>query len=1471
MGGATDLKRDLAESRAGEAALAEVLAVMSRTPPDLQAVLDTVVQRAGELCDARRNGSLFLIDGDTFHLAAGSPESSDKIRDWRELIRHPFPIERSYIVKHAFESKAVFHVRDATVEADSDDFRQDAVEFGYHTALGVPLLRGDAVIGVLSLIRPEVRPFTEREIALVRAFADQAAIAIDNTRLSTETRDALERQIAVSQVLEAMSQSTADVSIVFRTIVRSAVNLCLADNASIFRADGEVYRHVASATASGRFADEAAFERIATEAARQGRLVKERATVVGRVLLEKATVQSPDVRADPDYDNTRGLDFIAALSGTSARTVLGVPIVKGAALVGIVIARRNEVSPFSPREIDVLETFARQAAVAVENVRLFNETKEALERQTATADILRAIAGSPTDLAPVLDAIATSVVRFCGATDAQVWIKRGDDLYPEAHYGDLPRSNRPVAASADTVSGAAMLERRTIHIPDVESEAANAFPATRERFAALGQRAVLVAPLLREGSPIGTIALRKREPIPFTPNQIRLVEAFADQAVIAIENVRLFNETKEALERQTAIGDVLRVISSSPTSVEGALEAIVSSARRFCGAEDAAIGLIEESWLVNKAHDGGVGFAVGSRLPLDRGSVSGRCITDVATVQVLDLGAEAAEYPVGASLSRQFGIRTAIATPLLREGKPIGSLSLRRLEVRPFTEKQIELLRTFADQAVIAIENVRLFNETKKALEQQTATADVLKAISRSAFDLNSVFDVAVENANRLCHGDWAYVFRRDGDVFRLVATSGGLPELVAYEYAHPTSVGRSTLVGRTAIEKRPVHIPDLFKDPEYHWPPNREHGVHTVLGVPIMRGDEVVGIIGVARMQVDPFSDEEIGLVQTFADQAAIAIENVRLFNETKESLDQQTAVAHVLKVISETPFDLDPMYQAVTESAVRLCEADNATFWSGQGSSFVVRAQSGLPSKYNVGDRLTTGKSVVGMTAAARRTTHVPDATRDLSLPQDGPGTRLGVPILAEGRLLGVLGLTRRVARAFTDRQVELVETFARQAAIAIENVRLFNETKEALERQTAISEVLKTISRSAFDLGPVLEIVTENAARLAGADIAWTSRAEGDLFSTVAYSSAFPMDVRAELAAAREREGSEGWLPIGPKFGVMGIVLEDQTTVHIPDAKANPLFQNARVVRMTNARTVLGVPMMRDEGVIGGMVLARYTVRPFSDREVELVRTFVDQAAIAIENVRLFNEIQEKSRQLEVASRHKSEFLATMSHELRTPLNAIIGFSEALIEQMFGPVNPKQAEYLNDVLSSGKHLLTLINDILDLAKIEAGRMELDVDRFSLVEALQNGITMVRERASRHGIAVALDVAPDIDLIEADPRKVKQVLFNLLSNAVKFTADGGRVEVAARRANGDVVVTVRDTGIGIAPEDQERIFEEFQQARRASERSREGTGLGLALAKRFVELHGGRIWVDSAVGRGSTFTFTLPLRTPAPLRVTA
>jgi signal transduction histidine kinase len=466
----------------------------------------------------------------------------------------------------------------------------------------------------------------------------------------------------------------------------------------------------------------------------------------------------------------------------------------------------------------------------------------------------------------------------------------------------------------------------------------------------------------------------------------------------------------------------------------------------------------------------------------------------------------------------------------------------------------------------------------------------------------------------------------------------------------------------------------------------------------------------------------------------------------------------------------------------------------------------------------------------------------------------------MLREGRSIGAIVLARYEVRPFDEREIELVQTFADQAAIAIENVRLFNNTKESLESQTAVGEVLKAISRSAFELDPILDTVVENAARLADADLAWLLRREGDqVVGGARYATDGNMSVFASLDGLRSlsRFTASG-------TSIAGRAYVDRRTIHLEDITLETeLYEASRVPKATGSRTVLAVPLLVEGEAIGVILVSRRTVRRFSDREVRVVETFADQAAIAIQNVRLFNEIQDKSQQLEVANRHKSEFLANMSHELRTPLNAIIGFSEVLLQGIFGDVNEKQREYLADVLGSGQHLLSLINDILDLSKIEAGRMDLELSTFALRDALDSGLTIVRERASRHGIALSAAVASDVGTIVADERKVKQILYNLLSNAVKFTPDGGKVEVSVRADNGHIRVEVRDTGIGIAGEDQQRIFEEFRQVGR--ERSREGTGLGLTLTKRFVELHGGRIWLESSPGKGSTFIFTVPARRPA------
>ncbi len=405
------------------------------------------------------------------------------------------------------------------------------------------------------------------------------------------------------------------------------------------------------------------------------------------------------------------------------------------------------------------------------------------------------------------------------------------------------------------------------------------------------------------------------------------------------------------------------------------------------------------------------------------------------------------------------------------------------------------------------------------------------------------------------------------------------------------------------------------------------------------------------------------------------------------------------------------------------------------------------------------------------------------------------------------------------------------------------------EALEQQTATAEILRVISASLTDARPVFETIAANAARLCDANFAVVLLHHDGRLSSAAHTSITP-----DFADYFER----GY-PVNRETATGRAALE-RRPVQVLDILADPEFIVTAAHRSESVRTVLAVPMLRDEALLGVIATWRREVRPFSDKQIKLLETFADQAVIAIQNTRLFQEIQEKSRQIEVANRHKSEFLSAMSHELRTPLNAIIGFSEALKARFFGELNAKQAEYVDDIHASGHHLLSLINDILDLSKIEAGRMELDVSTFDVAASVEQALTFVRERAERARVALDVSVAPEVGSYAGDERKFRQILLNLLSNAIKFTPAGGRVGVSARRANGALQLAVSDTGVGISPEQQETIFEEFRQVVSDRSQKREGTGLGLALARRFVELHGGRIWVQSEPGKGAVFTFTLP-----------
>jgi len=590
------------------------------------------------------------------------------------------------------------------------------------------------------------------------------------------------------------------------------------------------------------------------------------------------------------------------------------------------------------------------------------------------------------------------------------------------------------------------------------------------------------------------------------------------------------------------------------------------------------------------------------------------------------------------------------------------------------------------------------------------------------------------------------------------------------------------------------------------------------------------------------------------------MAIDNVRLFNETREALDQQTAISEILRVISSSPGDVRPMLNAVAERALKLCDAAESTIVLVEGDALRFAAGFGTTQTLAKDELIPlTRGSATGRAVIDRELFHMDDLA---TAPEDefpvgrelqrrfGHHAILSVPLMRKDRAIGAIALWRMEARRFSDKQIALVKTFADQAAIAIENVRLFNATKEALEQQTAVAEILRVISSSPTDVQPVLDAIAESAARLCDAASASMYLTDGTVLRHLASRGPSPDPV-----------SSVEVLPIN-RDSISGRALLERRTIEVDDmltAGADyPL--SLEIAQRSGHRTVVVVPLFREGKPFGTILLRRQEVRPFSERELALLRTFGDQAAIALENVRLFREIEDKSRQLEVANKHKSEFLANMSHELRTPLNAIIGFSEVLLEKMFGEINAKQQDYLSDIHSSGRHLLALINDILDLSKIEAGRMELEPSDFDVPTALQNAMTLVRERAQRHGIALSLQIDPAVRELRADERKFKQILVNLLSNAVKFTPDGGRVALRARPVESWLEVSVSDTGIGIAPEDQEKVFEEFRQVGGDYKTKQEGTGLGLALARRFVELHGGVISVQSELGKGATFTFTIP-----------
>ena len=1358
-----------------------------------------------------------------------------------------------------------------------------------------------------------------RQLHELRA-VDQAEMAV----LRAERTEAIEQQVATQQIMRAIASSPVDAQRVLDGIAEAAARLGGADRALIHRVDGDVIVGIAhSGTEPMTYA-------------LQARSL-DRGAVVGRAIVDRRTVNVNDMTvADQEFPTGA-----VAARQLGNRSTLATPLVREGEVIGALHVMRHEVRPFTPVQVRAVETFADQAVIAIENARLFEELErrngdltEALEQQTATAEVLRVIASSPTDLQTVLDAICESAAKLCAAPSAMIHRARDDDgsLFGSAGYGEsralidrITRENGGVPPATpptrDSLAGRCFTDGRTIRIEDATDEAVLAeYPILRHRQRTLGHRSTVSVPLMRRGTPIGVLGVHRFEVRPFTDREVELLEAFADQAVIAIENARLFSELERrtadlsrALEQQTALGEVLRVIAASPSDLQRVLDAIASAAARLTESDGAALHQAAGERLrslalygASFARQGASRSTEASIIPFSRLSISGRSLLERRTIHVSDVEAAVeSEFPGSRPGFQRIGARSQVSTPLLREGEAVGVLVVHRYELRPFTDSEIALLETFADQAVIAIENARLFEELEQrngdlseALEQQTATAEILRVIASTPTDPQRVLQAIIETAARLCEAPGGLVlqFRERDQRLSSRAYVGPTQEYArrnqqSFENAPVPPTTRESPAGRAFLEGRTIHLPDMAEAVQYEYPAARTIqaglGIRTAVCVPLLRHGTPIGVVMLERFEVRPFTDQQIALLEAFADQAVIAIENARLFEELQQrntdlhsALEQQTATADVLRAIASSPTDLQAVLQAIIDTAARLCDARSGTLVQAHESDgyFEARAMTGLTRERRARRRERFGPpvavpvtttSAVGRAYLEGRVVHVHDMAEavqteypDSRAIQSRVGfrTAIYVPLLRHGASIGIMSMHRYEVQPFSDQQIALLQAFADQAVIAIENARLFEELQErtsqltrSVEEQRALAEVSQTVS-SSLDLQQVLNTIIAHATRLAGADAGtiYELDAETRQFARrAAYQ--MPDELIAALDAAR---------PSADDNSVLGRMARGMATLQIPDLMAESGFSHpiGVVTRQAGFRALLIVPLIRERRMVGALNIRRKTPGAFPQAIVDLVETFASQSVLAIENARLFQEVEETSRALEQASQHKSQFLATMSHELRTPLNAIIGYSEMLQEEAEDLDADAFLPDLQRINGAGKHLLGLINDILDLSKIEAGRMDLFVEPINIAEMIAEVESVARPLVDKNGNALLVTCAEDVGEMHADQTKVRQALFNLMSNAGKFT-DHGTISLTVKRESDDwVTFSVADTGIGMTEEQLGRLFEAFSQAEASTGSQYGGTGLGLAISRHFCRLMGGDLTVESVHGEGSTFTVRLP-----------
>ena len=1499
-----DLERQLAEALEQQTATAEVLQVINSSPGDLAPVFEAILERAHRLCGVEY-GTLQLYDGEKFRTLTrrGFPEEVGQ--SWRD----PYSVAPNSPLRGLLEGEPLAEISDVIAyQAETPNPRAEAaIAVGIRSVLFLPLRRDNLLLGVISAGRREAKPFQANEVALLQNFAAQAVIAMENARLLTETREALEQQTATAEVLGVINASPGDLAPVFDALLEKATSVCDAASGILLTWDGEHLHRVAWRGASRELVEAL------------GEINKPvPGSLASRIVSGEPVIAVADLREGEGYVTGAPLPALARIGG--ARSLVAVALRKEDALLGIFSIFRQEVRPFSDKQIALLQNFAAQAVIAMENARLITETREALEQQTATAEVLGVINASPGDLAPVFDAMLEKAMRLCEAAYGVLWTSDGTAFRAAAVRGVPPdyadfvgrqrRSPQP-----DTALGQLALGSDVVHIPDVANR-----HTTEEvvlKLVELGSvRTLLAVSLRKDGSLLGSIHVYRQEVRPFTDKQIALLQNFAAQAVIAMENARLITETREALEQQTATAEVLGVINASPGDLKPVFEAMLQKAHMLCGAEFGTLFLRDGDVFHGVAMRGLPGpFAERMRqglrgvdAPIIRPLLDGERYVHIPDLAVID-------HPI-ALLATQHDTRTVLSIPLRKDDAMLGLIVAARAEVRQFSDRDIALVENFAAQAVIAIENARLINETREALEQQTATAEVLGVINASPGDLAPVFDAILEKAMTLCGAAFGLANSFDGERFHL-AGENGVPSAFAEWRKHNRPVfGPGTGPARILAGENVVHTIDLMELEAYrNGDPNLRvlvelGGARTHLIVALRKDDTLLGTLSIYRQEVHPFTDKQIALLQNFAAQAVIAMENARLITETREALEQQTATAEVLGVINSSPGDLTPVFEAILEKAHTLCGADHGTLTVFDGESCRAIAMRGIPEGFaevlrqpfqpgGLTEKLSSGAAFVHIADLTEAQYSSDNPLHRAAIGAGGVRTLLAVPLRKENDvLLGYVTANRREVRPFSDKQIALLQNFAAQAVIAMENARLMTETREALEQQTATAEVLQVINASPGDLAPVFDAMLEKATRLCDGTrgIFWTY--DGDQYLAVAFLGVDPQ------FAAVLRE------PVRlPPASPLGRVAHGEPFVQVLDMADTDAYRSGfplvrAVVDLGKVRSLVVVPLIKDGAAAGIFAIARNEVRPFTEKQIALLQNFAAQAVIAMENARLITETREARDDAEAALGHlkaaqanliQAEKMASLgqltagiAHEIKNPLNFVNNFaslSVELLDELKEVTEPavaalgtdKRAEVdetidmlsgnLEKIAEHGKRADNIVKSMLEHSRGVSGeRREVDINNL-IEEALNLAYHGARAQNQDFNITLERDYAASLKPIELAPQEITRVFLNLFGNGfyaanerAKENGDGSFrpvLAVATCEAEDAVEVRVRDNGTGIAPEIRDKLFQPFFTTKPTGE----GTGLGLSISYDIItQQHGGTITVESEPGSYTAFTIRLP-----------